>query len=98
MSLRTFVEDDGVRLKQLLSELRAGRFRFPKVHPAEISNELLETLGFRPAGGQFYAGKARAISRAEKRTLQWKRRVYVASNRPTFPIRRGASKSGLQRN
>ena len=38
-----------------------GTFRFPKVHPAEISKELLETLGFRPAGGhRLYAGKARA--------------------------------------
>src|SRR4029450_6840007 len=26
-------------------------FRFPKVHPAEISKEVLETLGFCPAGG-----------------------------------------------
>ena len=51
------------RLKQLLSRLRRGTrtFRFPKVHPAEISTELLETLGFRPGGGhRLYAGKARA--------------------------------------
>ena len=54
VSLRSFVEDGGARLKQLLSRLGAqgmGTFRFPKVHPAEISKELLETLGFRPAGG-----------------------------------------------
>jgi len=25
-------------------------FRFPKVHPSEISGELVEALGFRPAG------------------------------------------------
>ena len=64
MSLRTFVEDGGARLKQLLAQLRAagtGTFRFPKVHPAEISKELLETLGFRPAGGhRLYAAKARS--------------------------------------
>jgi hypothetical protein len=36
-------------------------FRFPKVHPAEISKELLETLGFRPAGAhRRYAAKARS--------------------------------------
>ena len=63
MSLRSFVEDGGARLKQLLSRLRARgtrTFRFPKVHPAEISKEFLETLGFRPAGGHLlYAAKAR---------------------------------------
>ena len=51
VSLRSFVEDGGARLKQLLSRLRARgmeTFRFPKVHPAEISKEWLETLGFRP--------------------------------------------------
>ena len=38
-----------------------GTFRFPKVHPAEISKEFLETLGFRPAGGHLlYAAKARS--------------------------------------
>jgi GNAT superfamily N-acetyltransferase len=64
MSLRSFVEDDGARLTQLLSRLRArgmGTIRFPKVHPAEISEELLETLGFRPAGGHLlYAARARS--------------------------------------
>ena len=64
LSLRTFVEDGGARLTQLLSQLRARgimTFRFPKVQPAEISNELLETLGFRPAGGHFlYAARARS--------------------------------------
>jgi GNAT superfamily N-acetyltransferase len=64
VSLRAFVEDDGARLKQLISRLRApsiGTFRFPKVHPAEISKEWLETLGFRPAGGHvLYAARARA--------------------------------------
>jgi GNAT superfamily N-acetyltransferase len=61
LSLRSFVEDGGARLKQLLSRLGAGTFRFPKVHPAEISKELLETLGFRPAGTHLlYATTARS--------------------------------------
>jgi GNAT superfamily N-acetyltransferase len=54
VSLRTFIEDGGARLKQLLSRLHAGgmtTFRFPKVHPAEIPEEFLRTFGFRPAGG-----------------------------------------------
>ena len=54
VSLRSFIEDGGARLKQLLAQLRAQGmeiFRFPKVHPAEISKERLETLGFHPAGG-----------------------------------------------
>jgi len=61
VSLRTFIEDGGARLKQLLSQLGVGTFRFPKVHPAEISKEFLETLGFRAAGGhRLYATTARA--------------------------------------
>jgi GNAT superfamily N-acetyltransferase len=64
VSLRSFVEDGGARLKHLLSRLRAQgmrTFRFPKVHPAEISKELLETLGFSPAGGHLlYAATARS--------------------------------------
>jgi len=61
MSLRTLIDDGGVRLKQLLSRLGVGTFRFPRVHPAEISKEFLETLGFRPAGGhRLYAARARA--------------------------------------
>lgn len=64
LGLRSFVEDGGARLAQLVSRLRAGgvgTFRFPKVHPAEISKECLEALGFRPAGGhRLYAARARA--------------------------------------
>jgi GNAT superfamily N-acetyltransferase len=64
VSIRTFVEDHGARLKQLLAHLRAAgtrAFRIPKVHPAEISKEFLETLGFRPAGGHLlYAARARS--------------------------------------
>jgi len=61
LSLRSFVEDDGARLRQLLSRLGDGTFRFAKVHPQEVSKECLETLGFRPAGGHLlYAAKARS--------------------------------------
>jgi GNAT superfamily N-acetyltransferase len=64
VSLRTLIEDGGAHLKQLLGRLRAQgmrTFRFPKVHPAEISEEFLETLGFRPAGGHLlYAARARS--------------------------------------
>ena len=64
VALRSFVEDGGARLKQLLARLHAQgtrTFRFPKVHPAEISSELLETLGFSPAGGHLlYAARARS--------------------------------------
>jgi len=64
VSLRPFIEDGGARLKQLLCRLRAGgagTVRFPKVHPAEISKELLERFGFRPAGGHLlYAARARS--------------------------------------
>jgi hypothetical protein len=64
VSLRSFIDDGGARLKQLLSELRARgmeTFRFPKVHPAEISKEWVETLGFSPAGRQLlYAARARS--------------------------------------
>ena len=64
ISLRSFIDDGGARLKQLLSRLRAGgtqTFRFPKVHPSEISKEFLETFGFRLAGGHLlYAARARS--------------------------------------
>ena len=64
LSLRSFVEDRGAALKQLLSRLSAQgtmSVRLPKVHPAEISTELLEMLGFRPAGRHLlYAAKARS--------------------------------------
>ena len=64
LSFRSFVEDSGARLMQLLSQLRARdtmTVRFQKVHPAEISKELLEKLGFRPAGRHVrYAARARS--------------------------------------
>jgi hypothetical protein len=64
VSLRSFVEDGGDRLKQLLAQLHARGMptcRFLKVHPAEFSKESLEALGFRPASGHLlYAAKARS--------------------------------------
>ena len=64
VSLRSFIEDGGARLTQLLSRLRGqgmGTFRFPKVHPAEISKECLQALGFRAAGGhRLYTATARS--------------------------------------
>ncbi len=64
LSLRTFIEDGGAGLKQLLSRLSAQgmrALRLPKVHSSEISNELLETLGFRQAGAhRLYAAKPRS--------------------------------------
>lgn len=67
VSLRSFIDDGGAHLKQLLSQLRARgmkSFRFPKVHAAEISEEFLETLGFRPAGGHLlYAATLRPFDK-----------------------------------
>ena len=64
VSLRSFIEDGGARLRQLLFRLLAkdiGTFRFPKVHPEEISKECLETLGFRAAAAhRLYAATARS--------------------------------------
>ena len=50
VALRSFIEDGGDRLKQLVARLGIGIFRFSKVHPAEMSKECLDTLGCRPAG------------------------------------------------
>jgi GNAT superfamily N-acetyltransferase len=61
VSLRSFVDDGGARLRQLLSRLGMETFRFPKVHPAEISTGCLASLGFRPAGRhRLYAARARS--------------------------------------
>jgi GNAT superfamily N-acetyltransferase len=51
LSLRSLIDDGGAGLARLVSRLAMGTYRFPKVHPAEISKERLEALGFRPAGG-----------------------------------------------
>jgi len=64
VSLRSFVEDGGARLQQLLSRLATqgpGALRFPKVHPGEISPEWLDRLGFRPTDRHvLFAGRARS--------------------------------------
>jgi GNAT superfamily N-acetyltransferase len=64
VSLRSSIDDGGAGLKQLLSRLRARgmeTFRFPKVHPAEISKERLEALDFSAAGGhRLYARRAQS--------------------------------------
>jgi len=61
VAIRSFVEDGGARLQQLLSRIGAGPFRFPKVHPAEMSRESLGTLGFQPGARHVrYAGTARS--------------------------------------
>ena len=64
LALRSFAEDGGARLAQLLAQLRGrapGIVRFPKVHPAEMSDEFLKALGLHPAGGHhLYAAKARS--------------------------------------
>jgi len=59
LSLRSFVEDGGARLAQLLSQLRArgpGALRFQKVHPADVAKECLKSLGFSEAGGHLLYG------------------------------------------
>jgi GNAT superfamily N-acetyltransferase len=65
VSLRSLVEDGGARLELLLGRLGAQgvtSLRFPKVHPAEISEELLAALGFREAARYLsYAARAGQI-------------------------------------
>jgi hypothetical protein len=59
-SFRSIVDDGGVRLQRLLSRLPVSAYVFPKVHPTEVSKELLEALGFQPAAGHLlYATRAR---------------------------------------
>ena len=63
LALRSLVADGGARVRHLLSRLHAQgvtTFSFSKVHPAEISAEMLGALGFRAAGGhRLYATTAR---------------------------------------
>jgi GNAT superfamily N-acetyltransferase len=65
LAIHSVVEDRGARLKALLSRLRAGSpatWRLPKVHPEEISQQLLESLGFQAFGHyRFYGATARAV-------------------------------------
>jgi len=59
IALRSVVDDNGTRLEPLLSGIGAETFRLPKVHPEEMSRELLERLGFQPAAGHvLYVGTA----------------------------------------
>jgi GNAT superfamily N-acetyltransferase len=64
LSLRSFADDGQPRLNQLLSQVRSYGTRaclFPKVHPAEISKELLESLGFHQTGSHIlFAARARS--------------------------------------
>jgi GNAT superfamily N-acetyltransferase len=61
---RSRVDDGGARLAHLIAcARRAGleRLRLPKAHPEEIPAELLEAIGFRPAGRhRLFATTARA--------------------------------------
>jgi len=60
LSVRSFMEDGGSRLKQLLARLGSGSCTFPKVHSSEMPKDLLESLEFRPAGRHvLYAASAR---------------------------------------
>jgi hypothetical protein len=64
VSLRPLVEDGGARLELLLAHLQAqaGRgFRVSKVHPAEMPNDVLESIGFRATGRhRLYTATARS--------------------------------------
>lgn len=62
LSMRSSIEDDGARLKQLLSQIRAhGSIRIQKVRPAELSTELMGMLGFQAVGRHLlYAATARS--------------------------------------
>jgi hypothetical protein len=64
LSLRSVVDDGGARLEHLLSLVGArsmAMLRLPKAHLTEISVELLQALGFSPAGGhRLYAARARS--------------------------------------
>jgi GNAT superfamily N-acetyltransferase len=64
VALRTLVPQGDSRLDFLVWQLlQTGvRFRLPKVHPSEFSEEQLERLGFRPAGSRhrLFAASAKA--------------------------------------
>jgi hypothetical protein len=53
VAVRVLVEGAEIYLTRLMSQLRSRgleQLRFPKVHPAEVSSETLQTLGFCSAG------------------------------------------------
>jgi len=64
LSLRSFVDDGGACLKQLVNRLRGKgprTFGFPKVHSSELSADCREGLGFRSSGAHLiYAATARS--------------------------------------
>jgi GNAT superfamily N-acetyltransferase len=64
VSLRSFVDDGGARLNQLVCQLRGGGakcLRLGKISPAEIPTRFLESLGFRRAAvHQRYVARARS--------------------------------------
>jgi GNAT superfamily N-acetyltransferase len=68
VALRTLVPHAWPHLEFMIWQLlqaspsSGGRFRLPKVHPSEFSEEQLERLGFRPAGSRhrLFAARARA--------------------------------------
>lgn len=61
--LRSFFDDDGARVRQLTSRMRADGVRtarLPRMHAGEIAPECLESAGFRAdAGYRLYAAEAR---------------------------------------
>ena len=59
--LRSFTDDRGAGLANLLARVSSDVVRFAKVHPEELSKAMLESLGFRAAGGHVrYAATARS--------------------------------------
>ena len=61
VTFRSFVEDGRAHLAYLLSRLGNRTVWFRKVHAAEVSTELLESLGFGAAGKHVvYATRARS--------------------------------------
>lgn len=64
LSLRSLVDDGTALLQELLARIRARgvrTVRFPKVHPEELANDVLERSGFRPANRHvLFAATARS--------------------------------------
>jgi len=64
LAVQALVEGGEIHLTRLISHLRSRglkSLRFPKVYPAEVSSEILRTLGFRSAGNhRLYATTAQS--------------------------------------
>jgi hypothetical protein len=79
VALRSCLEDGGDRLKHLLARLHGrgiASIQFPKVHQAEISSVLMQSLGFRAAGrSHLYAAHAKNGVFARDRTTPSTSRV-----------------------